>query len=201
MGLPVYQGYGLSESASVTCINAPEKNVIGSVGTPLPHVTLDVADDGELWLHDPLFLGYVGEESAPAYYATGDIGRIDTSGYVYITGRKKHVLITANGRNISPEWPESVLLSHPAIVQAVVVGDAQPYLAALIVSDAPDETIACAVHDANQTLPDYARIKRWQRINPLSAENECLTGTGRARRTQINQHYHIPITSLFERNP
>lgn len=200
MGLPVYQGYGLSESASVTCINTPHDNWVGSVGTPLPHVTLHLAEDGEIWLHDPLFLGHVGEQAAPTDYATGDIGRIDANGHLFITGRKKHVLITANGRNISPEWPESVLLAHPAIAQAVVVGDAQPYLAALIVSDAADETIAHAVHDANQTLPDYARIKRWRRIAPLSAENQCLTSTGRARRAQINQHYHIPITSLFERN-
>ena len=199
IGLPVYQGYGLSESASVTCINTPHDNEVGSVGKPLAHVKLEVAEDNELWLHEPLFLGYVGEPAAPGRYATGDSVRMDASGHLYIIGRKKHVLITANGRNISPEWPESVLLAHPEIAQAVVVGDAQPHLAALIVSTASDEAINQAVQVANQTLPDYACIKQWMRIQPLSIENQCLTGTGRVRRAQTHQYYRDSITSLFER--
>ncbi len=186
MGLPVYEGYGLSECASVVSLNTPEHDKRGSVGHVLPHVQTRI-EDGEIIIINPGFLGYIGDErSGP--FATGDLGTLDNEWFLSVTGRKKNVLITSYGRNVSPEWVEAALLAHPAILQAVVYGDAQPHLSALLVTSASDQTHN-AVDAANASLPDYAQIKDFRIVPPFTLENGTLTGTGRPRRDHILNLY------------
>lgn len=184
MGLPVYEGYGLSECASVVFLNTPENNKIGSVGQLLPHVKARIAD-GEIQIKNPGFLGYVGEEFSSDVFQTGDLGEIDKEGFLNVTGRKKNVLITSYGRNISPEWVEAALLTQPSIAQVVVYGDAQPHLSALIVPSSHDANIEESILVANSGLPEYAQIKDFQIVPPFTTEEVTLTGTGRPRREKI----------------
>jgi long-subunit acyl-CoA synthetase (AMP-forming) len=194
---PVFEGYGLSESASVTCTNMPDAHRPGTVGKPLPHIRLSLAPDGEILLHDPLLCGYVGEASARDVYATGDLGSLDPDGYLRITGRKKNLLITTTGRNIAPEWPESELLAETAIAQALVAGDGQPFLAALIVSAQDDATVQRAVDAANDRLPAYARIVRWCRCDAFTPANGMVTANGRLKRDVIHAAFATPLHALF----
>lgn len=187
MGLPVYEGYGLSECASVVSLNTPGNHKAGSAGKLLPHVKLRVID-GEVHIKSPGFLGYIGEES-PDVLKTGDLGEMDEDGFLFITGRKKNILITSYGRNVSPEWVEAVLLAQPEIAQALIYGDAQPHLSALIVPAAVQSNIAQAVVRANQSLPDYAQIKNFKIIPPMTPGSNFITGNGRLRRDAILAHY------------
>ncbi|WP_417844039.1 AMP-binding protein [Thalassospira sp.] len=191
LGLPVYEGYGLSECASVVSMNVPGHDRIGTTGSLLPHVQASITD-GEIVIHHPGFLGYLGE-TAPDHHLTGDLGHMDEDGFVHVTGRCKNVLITSMGRNISPEWPESVLLAQPGIYQAIVYGDGDPHLSALIVPTGPHADVSACIASANETLPDYARIKHFRIVAPFTVENECLTGTGRPRRKNILQQYLSPL--------
>jgi long-chain acyl-CoA synthetase len=139
-----------------------------------------------------LFLGYLGDAAAPPqWWPTGDLGRIDADGYLHISGRKKHLLITAFGRNVSPEWVETALRGEHALAQAVVFGDAQPALSAVlwpVRADTPEAQLQAAVDAANATLPDYARIRRWVRgrVN-FDAASGMATANGRPQRAAILQ--------------
>ncbi|MGK2913857.1 MAG: AMP-binding protein [Porticoccaceae bacterium] len=137
LGLPVLEGYGLSECASVVCLNTPAHNRPGTVGRPLPHWQVSVASDGEIIVTGDGFLGYLGEPAHAGPMATGDLGAIDAEGFASVHGRKKNLLISSYGRNISPEWPESALCQQPAIAQALVFGDGRPWCGALIVPPSP----------------------------------------------------------------
>lgn len=194
-GLPAYEGYGLSECGSVIALNTPDDDRAGTCGRLLPHVRA-YEKDNQIVVANPGFLGYVGApHNGP--FATGDIGTIDTDNFVSIKGRKKNVLITSYGRNISPEWVESRLLLQPEIMQAVVYGDAQPHLSALIVPSAPGAAVAAAVARANGGLPDYARVRHTRIIPPLTVRDGFLTGTGRPRRDAILSHYERKNTMNF----
>ncbi len=167
LGIPAYEGYGLSEACSVQTLNLPGANRPGSAGRVLPHAQVRIAPDGDIQLRGSLHLGYLGDSTTvPDWWPSGDIGRLDADGFLHIEGRRKNVLITAFGRNVSPEWVETALTAQPAVAQAVVLGDGQAQLDAVIwpVPGAPvpaDDAIARAVDRANATLPDYARIGRW----------------------------------------
>lgn len=187
MNLPVYEGYGLSECASVVSLNVPGRDKPGSVGRLLPHVRADIAD-GEVVISNPGFLGYIGE-AAPARFPTGDLGAMDQDGFLSITGRSKNVLITSYGRNVSPEWVEAALLAQPAIAQAIVYGDSEPYLGALIVPVSEGADIATAIQTANKTLPVYAQVLEHHCIPMMSAKNGMLTGNGRPRREAVFKNY------------
>ncbi len=187
LGLPVFEGYGLSECASVISLNSPEHDHIGTAGIILPHITCHIKD-GEIIIQNTGFLGYVGEE-APSFIVTGDLGHIDAEGFLNITGRKKNILITSYGRNVSPEWVEAELLAQPEIAQAVVYGDAQPHLSAYIVPTSQHADIPTALARVNAYLPDYAQIKEFQPTPPFSPKDGTLTGTGRPRRSLIFQLY------------
>jgi len=195
MGLPVYEGYGLSECASVVSLNTPQEDKPGRVGKLLPHVRADIVND-EIHIKDPGFLGYIGEDTLQTF-STGDFGEIDEDGFLTITGRKKNVLITSYGRNISPEWVEAALLAQPSIIQAVVYGDAQPHLSALIVPASATADIQTAVNRTNATLPDYAQIYNFHIVPQFQLEDGMLTGTGRPRRQQILTHYTRRIEMDF----
>lgn len=202
VGLPVYEGYGLSECGSVLCLNTPAARRAGSVGRPLPHARLDVGADGQIRVQAPAFAGYLGA-AAPAGgdLATGDLGRIDADGFVYVEGRAKNVLITSLGRNVSPEWVEGELQASAAVAQAFVAGEGRPSLAALIVprdASATDAAIAAAVDAANAGLPDYARVRHYAVLRePFSRANGLLTGNGRPRRERIQARYAALIDQLY----
>ncbi|MGZ8290195.1 MAG: AMP-binding protein [Telluria sp.] len=199
-GLPVYEGYGLSECGSVVALNLPGAARNGSVGRVLPHRSVRIAGDGEIEVHGNL-AHYLGQAPCTdAWLATGDLGHIDADGFLYINGRKKDVLITGFGRNVSPEWPETALIGTGLVAQAVVVGDAMPYLSALIVPAAAHigaAQIAAAVALANRDLPDYAQVRRWILAAPFTPANGEATANGRPRRPVIHQHYAQQIASLY----
>lgn len=198
LGVPAYQGYGLSECASVVALNLPGDARDGSVGRPLPGLDIDIAEDGEILVTGQSMLGYADEsDTQPGPVATGDIGRRDEDGFLYVTGRKKNLFITGFGRNVAPEWPEALLLHEPEIAQACVFGEAMPSNIAVIVpSSSTDEAhIAHAVSRANRELPDYARIGDWVLADePFDVANGLSTATGKPRRDAIARRY-LPDTT------
>jgi len=184
LGLPVYEGYGLSECASVVSLNLPGADRLGSVGRPLPHVAVRIVD-GEIHVED---------------MATGDLGHLDADGYLHIDGRRKHVLITSFGRNVSPEWPEAELLAGRAIAQAAVFGEARARLCALVVPapGASPAAVDAQVRAANERLPDYARIGAWLRADaPFTPQNGFATANGRARREALWKAYGERLDALL----
>lgn len=210
LGLPVYEGYGLSECASVVSLNVPGLNKPGSVGRPLPHVRLKFADDSEIKVGGVFFSGYLGQtESADAegFWPTGDTGYLDDEGYLYLTGRKKNMFITSFGRNVAPEWVERELTIHPAIAQAAVFGEAQPWNAAVLVPRPlpgveMQRALTEAIAEANQTLPDYARINKWiVASEPFTSQNGLLTANGRLRREEIWSRYEAAVGMLYQEEP
>lgn len=190
-GLPVVEGYGLSECASVVALNSPDKARSGTVGHPLPHLRVDLAEDGEIVVSPRPFLGYVGGEPAPSILRTGDIGGFDADGYLRIEGRKANTLITAFGRNIAPEWIESELLAEPQILQAMVLGEAEASLSALIVPAPGAEPIQieAAIARANARLPDYAHVADWRLVPPFDPAAGQVTANGRPRRDALRRAY------------
>ena len=195
-GLPAYQGYGLSECASVVCLNTPKAQRAGSVGKVLNHASVHVASDGELHVNGATLLGYAGDNDMPhVSWPTGDIGRIDSEGYVFLEGRRRDMLVTSYGRNVAPSWIESELLDEAAIAQAVVFGEGRPYLCALIVSRNPD-AVAGAIERVNARLPDYARVRKWRLLErPLSADE--ITPNGRPRRERIAERYARLLQTMY----
>lgn len=190
LGIPAYEGYGLSEGASVQTLNLPGASKPGSVGRPLGHAQVRCAADGELEVSGSLFSGYLGDPAAPpAWWPTGDLGSVDADGFVYVQGRKKHVLITAFGRNVSPEWVETSLCSQPELLQAVVFGDGEPSLSAVLwpmAANASDAALQAAIDRSNTQLPDYARVGRWTRARAAFRQDTGLaTANGRAQRPAI----------------
>lgn len=191
LGLPVRQGYGMTEFGSVVALEPPGAAERGSVGTSIGVNSILIAEDGEVMLEGPRALGL---PDGP--FPTGDIGRIDAAGQLWIEGRKSNLIVTAHGRNISPEWVESALLAQPAIAQAMVYGDGESALSALIVPSTPDAEISIAIAASNATLPAYAQVRDWRRVTPFTAENGMLTSNGRLRRGAIRAAYLKGETEL-----
>ncbi|MBF7729379.1 AMP-binding protein [Pseudomonas sp. N040] len=197
LGLPVYEGYGLSECASVVCLNAPGKRQPGSVGQPLQHVAVQLAADGEVLVKGARMLGYVGEPALTGeWLATGDLGHFEGD-FLVLHGRKKHQFITAFGRNVNPEWVESELVQQLPIAQTWLHGEALPANVAVVVARfaaTTDAEIAGAIVEVNQRLPDYARVHHWLRAaEPFSAANGLATANGRLRRAALAEHYQSAI--------
>jgi long-subunit acyl-CoA synthetase (AMP-forming) len=188
-GIPVYEGYGLSECCSVVCLNTPAANRPGSVGRPLGHVRIRISRDGEILIDGQHFSGYLGDRTLPVQaWRSGDLGTMDDDGYVYLKGRRRNVFITAAGRNVAPEWVESELTLEPAIAQAAVFGEAMSENVAVIVAarGAAPGDIGQAIARVNRALPDYARVARWLPADaPFAPANGLLTGTGRVRREAV----------------
>ena len=207
IGLAVYEGYGLSECASVVCLNRPGEHRPGSVGRPLPHVEIRLADDGEVLIKGSTLLGYLGDTpNADEWWPSGDLGEFDTEGFLYLKGRKKHQFVTSFGRNVNPEWVEAELTQRRHIAQAFVYGEAMPHNHALLWPHRPDctdEQLAAAVAEANADLPDYAQVHYWSRLNqPFSPANGLLTANGRPRRDAIVERYRAQLTeSVFSEEP
>lgn len=190
VGIPAYEGYGLSEGASVQTLNLPGADRPGSAGRALPHTRLRVDAHGQIHVAGSLMSGYLGDATpAPAEWATGDVGELDADGFLHVRGRLRHVLITAYGRNVSPEWVETALRSDPAVAQAVVFGEAQPALSAVLWPlrpDASDAQLQAAVQATNASLPDYARIGHWVRARAdFSPATGLATANGRPQRQAV----------------
>jgi long-subunit acyl-CoA synthetase (AMP-forming) len=174
----------------VQTLNLPGAQCPGSAGRLLPHARLRVAEDGELLIAGSLFSGYLGDPTpVPEWWPSGDLGSVDADGYVHVAGRKKNVLITAFGRNVSPEWVETALRSEAPVLQAVVLGDGAPALSAVLwPTDAAidDAVLQAAVDRANASLPDYARIGRWVRARAaFDAGSGMATANGRPQRQAV----------------
>ncbi|PWI14275.1 long-chain fatty acid--CoA ligase [Streptomyces sp. Act143] len=141
-GIHIYEGYGLTESTAAATANPPERTRYGTVGQPIPGMTVHIADDGEIWLRgDNVFQGYLNNQKATdatlhdGWLATGDLGSLDEDGYLTITGRKKEILVTSGGKSVSPGQLEERVRDHPLVSQCIVVGNDRPYVAALVTLD------------------------------------------------------------------
>ena len=158
IGIPIAEGYGQTEVSLCTSTNTPDDTRIGTVGRPIPGVSVRIADDDEILVKgDNVCAGYWHDDAATSelidpegWMHSGDLGRLDSDGYLHVTGRKKDLIITAYGKNISPEEIETGLRMEPLIAQAVVVGDNRPYLTALLTIDA-DAAAEWAAHRAGRS--------------------------------------------------
>lgn len=228
-GVTVMEGYGSTElSAPVTC-NPPSSARVGTVGIPFPGCTVRIAEDGEILAQGPnVFAGYLHRDDATAevvkdgWFATGDLGRID-DGHLVVIGRKKEILITASGKNVQPTALEDLLRPHPLVQEAVVVGDGQPFIAALVALDEtmlpawlasnglPSMTAAeAAVHDVvrahlqtlidkvNATVSRAESIRTW-RILPreLSEHYEEISASMKVRRDQVISHFGDTLEDIY----
>lgn len=184
--LPLVQGYGLTECGSVVAIETPgDRTGRGTVGRPLDHVRVLLNSDGEILVVGNGHLGLVGEPRALGAIHTGDIGQFDHQGRLSIIGRKSNLIVTTFGRNVAPEWVETVLTDQPAIAQAMVTGDGAASLSALVVPSSPIMDVAAGIAAANAALPAYARIAEWRITKAFLPSDGTLTSNGRLRRAEI----------------
>ena len=200
LGLPVYEGYGLSENSSVVAWNTPGHFKAGTVGQPLDHVTVRLSADGELLVKSSsLFAGYANadpsscEVDADGWLHTGDLAQIDDEGFVRILGRKKNLIITSNGRNVAPEWVESRYKSLSCVEQAVLFGDGLEALHGVFVvrRDVP-------LQEARRTIEAFGaeHLSQVERVDQVVAVHgdagfyeRCFTVTGRPRRDVIRDEF------------
>jgi long-subunit acyl-CoA synthetase (AMP-forming) len=193
--LPVYEGYGLSECASVVCLNTPHSTRRGSVGLPMPHVRVRVDEGGQLRVRGAVMSCYLGDSASygPVEIATGDLAEVDEDGYVYIRGRLKNLFITSFGRNVSPEWVERELAHEPAIRHVLACGEGRSEVRALVCAATPEvdqASLASAIERANGRLPDYARVRRFARMPEApTLSNGLLTANGRLRRDRVLERF------------
>ena len=160
-GVLVLEGYGLTETTAAATLNTPDDFRIGTVGRPIPGASVKIADDGEILLKgEMVFQGYWKNEEATAetlvgdgWLATGDLGAIDDDGFLRITGRKKHLIVTAAGKNVAPAVLEDAVKASPLVSQVVVVGDQQPFIAALVTLDVEELTKWAEARGAHASAP------------------------------------------------
>lgn len=230
-GVPLYQGYGLTETSPVISMNYEGCNMTGSVGPILDGVEVRIAEDGEILTRGPhVMRGYWNNPSATAeaidsdgWFHTGDIGKLDANGFLYITDRKKELLVTAYGKNVAPQLLEGLLGFDPLIDQACVFGDARPYLAALLVpaqeplqawareqglADLPWQELlqhpitqalyAERVRLALKDLASYEQVRRFALLpEPFSVERGELTLTLKLKRRGVAARWHAVLESLY----
>jgi len=232
-GIEIYEGYGLTEVTGASTVTPPLKPRLGTVGWPIPGTKVRIAADGEILLAgDHVLRGYwdpnaggVVPATVDGWLATGDIGRLDEEGYLYITGRKKELLITAGGKSVAPAPLENWLRAHPLISQVMVVGDARPYVGALITLDMEGvshwrrmrgkypvpaqllldddelrQVLQRAVNEANKLVSRPESIRRFA-ILPVDFTEEAghLTPTMKLKREAIAEEFATQIEDLYDR--
>jgi long-subunit acyl-CoA synthetase (AMP-forming) len=191
-GLPVYEGYGLSECSSVVCVNRPDARRAGTVGRPLSGVAVAV-DEGEIVVSGPTVMnGYVGEPQISGSWHTGDLGHFDADGFLIVTGRKDNVIVTAAGRNISPEWVEDIIAADSSVRRCVVVAHERELVALIIPTDSSVCSDSPAMHNlvtsAARELPDYAKPRRYLAMSDQEFRRlDLLTANSRPRRSEVSQ--------------
>jgi long-chain acyl-CoA synthetase len=226
-GVPVLEGYGMTETSTVATVNTPDDYRLGSVGKPLPGVEVRIAEDGEILLKGPnIFKEYykndeaTSETLADGWLHTGDLGYLDDDGFLFVNGRKKDILITAGGKNITPANLENGLKQNRWISQAVVVGDRRPYLVALITLD-PEEApnfakqhgigvedlpqseamrteVQRSVDAVNAEVGRVEQIKKFVILpHDLTQENGELTPTMKVKRNVVSEKYERDIEALY----
>jgi long-chain acyl-CoA synthetase len=228
-GVLVLEGWGMTETSTAATISQPDDFKVGTIGKPFPGCEVKIADDGEILVKGPnVFQGYHKNPEATAetivdgWLHTGDIGEVDSEGFIKITGRKKDIIITAGGKNITPANLEAEIKQHPLVSQCVVVGDRRPYLVALVTLD-PEEALAYAKeHDLPEdpaTLaanPDvkasvmahvdeinkrFARVEQVKKVtilpHDLSQESGELTPTMKVKRAVVAQMHEQAIEALY----
>ncbi|MBG6064017.1 AMP-dependent synthetase/ligase [Micromonospora ureilytica] len=181
IGVTVLEGYGLTETSPAAAANLPTGTRMGSVGRPLPGVTVRIEDDGEILISGELvFQGYWRNETATAetisadgWFRTGDLGQLDSDGYLSITGRKKELIVTAGGKNVAPAVLEDLVRAHPLISQCVVVGDRKPFIAALVTVD--EEALPTWLENAG--LPLDTSIEQLREHEGLRKEIQAAVDT------------------------
>lgn len=203
VGIPVYEGYGLSECASVVCLNTPAARRTGTVGRPLPHVRVRVDAAGQVHVAGNTMLGYLGDSphAPPDDIATGDLGVFDADGYLQLHGRLGNRFITSFGRNVSPEWVECEISQRLAGRPVLVHGESRPHVVALVgasAREASDAAVEAAIGAANAALPNYAQVRRWARAPaPFSFADGTLTANGRLRRQEIHSRLAALLEDLY----
>ena len=215
LGVPVIEGYGLTETASSATVNEPDDFRIGTVGRPVEGAEIRVAEDGEILIRsDAVFAGYYREPDATAaalteegWLCTGDVGQIDAEGFLRITDRKKDLIITAGGKNIAPQNLENALKSSRFVSQALVVGDRRPYVAALLTLDWDEvntagrdaqQLVQELVDDVNRDRVHVEQIKRFSILpRDFSQEEGEITPTLKLRRRVVQEHFRDEIEQLY----
>jgi len=228
-GVLVLEGYGMTETSTAATISTPDAFKFGTVGRPFPGCEVKIADDGEVLIKGPnIFQGYYKNEEATSetivdgWLHTGDIGEIDGDGFLSITGRKKDIIITAGGKNITPVNIEAAIKQHPLVSQCVVIGDRRPYLVALVTLDpetaaayaaendlaadpaelAADPDIHASIMAHVERVNDrFARVEQVKKIeilpHDLSQETGELTPTMKVKRNVVAEKYAERIEGLY----
>ena len=216
LGVPVIEGYGLTETGSSATVNEPDDFRIGSVGRPVEGAEIRLADDGEILIRsDAVFAGYYKDPEATTaaltedgWLRTGDVGEIDADGFLRITDRKKDLIITAGGKNIAPQNLENALKTSRFVSQAVVVGDRRPYVTALVTLDEAEiassgrdrqQLVQEVVDDVNRDRMRAEQIKRFMILpREFTQEQGEVTPTLKLRRAVIYEHFAGEIEKLYE---
>ena len=215
-GMQILNVYGQSENTAGCAHNRPDRNRYGSVGPAFPCAQLQIADDGEILMRGPnVFLGYLNNDAATAevlgdggWLKTGDIGYIDDDGFLFVTDRKKDIIVTSGGENVAPSLIETALQSYPLIAVVVVIGDGRPYITALV-SVNPEATegmsdeevravVQAAVDEVNSRNARSHQVKRFAILDePLSIEHGELTPTLKVKRRVIREHFTDEINQMY----
>lgn len=231
IGLPVLEGYGMTETCGPVCVSLPEDNRIGTIGMPVCGITAGIAEDGELVVKGPLVCkGYhnnpevTTQQITDGWLHTGDLGDISEDGFISITGRKKDLIITAGGKNVSPGLLEASVMTSPVVNQCLVIGDKKPFVAALVTLDLADANnwlesqgakpepdlaslaknaivhaeVERAVNAANEGVSRAESIRKFEILpDEFTEANGMLTPSLKTRRAQIVKHYQELIDNVI----
>lgn len=193
LGVPVFEGYGLTEAASVVALNAAGSARVGSVGKPLSHVTLKIDTNGEVLVRGAILDGYLGApdpRTPDGFLPTGDLGELDPDGYLWLRGRRSDFGITSFARNIQPSWIEELLARSPLVAQAAALIEGRRLPVAVLVSGETHADLAPVVAAANAELPPYARIESYVVTpEPFSTRNGQWNAFGKLNRGAIERAY------------
>ncbi len=231
IGMPVLEGYGMTETCGPVCVSLPEDNRIGTIGMPMCGITAGIAEDGELVVKGPLVCkGYhnnpevTTQQITDGWLHTGDLGDISEDGFISITGRKKDLIITAGGKNVSPGLLEASVMTSPVVNQCLVIGDKKPFVAALVTLDLADANkwlesqgakpepdlaslaknaivhaeVERAVNAANEGVSRAESIRKFEILpDEFTEANGMLTPSLKTRRAQIIEHYRELIDNVI----